>query len=64
LSKFERYTKQAEEDIYPHKHCKKCGQMIEEAYNYCPDCYKKLKEKKKRKWFKFKRKGKESVENG
>ncbi|MFX1555750.1 MAG: DUF2116 family Zn-ribbon domain-containing protein [Promethearchaeota archaeon] len=49
--------------MYPHKHCKKCGQMIEEAYNYCSDCYNALKEKKKRKWFKFKRKAKDSIEN-
>jgi predicted nucleic acid-binding Zn ribbon protein len=54
--------KNAEEYIYPHKHCKKCGQMIEEAFTYCPDCYKKIKEKKekKRSFFKslFKRKNK------
>ncbi|MFX0058722.1 MAG: DUF2116 family Zn-ribbon domain-containing protein [Candidatus Hodarchaeota archaeon] len=63
MSKFERYTKQTEEYIYPHKHCKKCGEMIEEGYNYCPDCYKKMKEKKKRRWLIFKRKEKNSTEN-
>jgi len=25
--------------------------MISEAFNYCPECYKNLKEKKKRKLF-------------
>jgi len=54
LSKFERYKKQAEIYIDPHKHCKKCGEMISEAYTYCPDCYNKLKEKKKRKFFRKK----------
>ena len=59
LSKFDRYKKKTEEYIYPHKHCKRCGQMIEEAYTYCPECYRKIKEKEKRKRFRFKRKKKE-----
>lgn len=60
MSKFERYKKQSEEYIYPHKHCKKCGQLIEESFSYCSDCYAKLQEKKKRKLFSFlKRKKKE-----
>ena len=35
--------------MYPHKHCKQCGQMIEESLTYCDECYQKLKEKKKKK---------------
>ncbi|MFW9894861.1 MAG: DUF2116 family Zn-ribbon domain-containing protein [Candidatus Thorarchaeota archaeon] len=54
MSKFERYKKKAEPYIYPHKHCKECGEMITEAYTYCPECYKKLKEKKRRKFFRRK----------
>ena len=49
LSKFERYKKKADTYIYPHKHCKTCGEMISEAYSYCTECYKKTKEKKKKK---------------
>jgi predicted amidophosphoribosyltransferase len=50
LSKFERYTKKGESYyIYPHKHCQKCGQMIEESVNYCPDCYNIIQEKKEKK---------------
>ncbi|MFX0104019.1 MAG: DUF2116 family Zn-ribbon domain-containing protein [Candidatus Hodarchaeota archaeon] len=55
MSKFERYKKAVEVYIYPHKHCKKCGEMISEAFSYCPKCYEKLKEKKKRKLFKRKK---------
>lgn len=62
MSKYDRYKKTSEDYIYPHKHCKKCGQMIEEAYTYCPDCYKKMKEKKKRKFSLFKRKSKQTNE--
>jgi predicted nucleic acid-binding Zn ribbon protein len=57
LSKFERYKKKVEPYIYPHKHCKKCDEMITEAFTYCPECYNKLKEKKKKRKF-FKRKKK------
>ncbi len=56
LSKFERYQKKAETYIYPHKHCKKCNEMISEAFSYCSDCYTALKEKKKRKLFRRKKK--------
>ncbi|MBD3211120.1 MAG: DUF2116 family Zn-ribbon domain-containing protein [Candidatus Lokiarchaeota archaeon] len=49
MSKFERYKKNSETYIYPHKHCQRCGEMIKESYTYCPDCYKLLKEKKKKK---------------
>jgi predicted nucleic acid-binding Zn ribbon protein len=50
LSKFERYEKKGESYyVYPHKHCKQCGQMIEESLTYCSECYQKLKEKKKKK---------------
>ncbi|MGB5911056.1 MAG: DUF2116 family Zn-ribbon domain-containing protein [Promethearchaeia archaeon] len=63
MSKFERYKKQAEDYIYPHKHCKRCGQLIEEAYNYCSGCYNTLKNKKKRRWFKFRRDKKEKDES-
>jgi len=58
LSKFERHKKKTEEDIYPHKHCKRCGEMIEDAFTYCSDCYIKMKEKKEKKWYKFGRKKK------
>ena len=50
MSKFERYKKNGDSYyIYPHKHCKKCEQMIDESLTYCSDCYKELKEKKKKK---------------
>ena len=55
MSKFERYKKSGEEYIFPHKHCKKCGKMIEESLTYCPECYKAMKERKKKKG-RFKRK--------
>ena len=51
MSKYDRYKKTADGYIYPHKHCKKCGEMIEEAYTYCSDCYRELKEKKKKRGF-------------
>ena len=54
MSKFERYKKKAETYIYPHKHCKKCGEMVSEAFTYCPECYETLKAKKKRRIFKKK----------
>lgn len=60
MSKFERYKKKKEIYIYPHKHCKQCGEMISEAFTYCSECYKKLKEKKKRK--RFWKKEKKSIE--
>ena len=58
MSKYDRHKKKVDDYIYPHKHCKKCGQLIEEAYTYCPNCYEKLKQKKERKWYSriFKRK--------
>ena len=63
MSKFERYKKRGESYyVYPHKHCQKCGQMIEESINYCTDCYKELKEKKEKKKSK-KAKGKDELEN-
>ena len=49
MSKFDRYKKTDELYIYPHKHCGTCGEMIEEAHNYCPECYRKMQEKKKNK---------------
>jgi predicted nucleic acid-binding Zn ribbon protein len=55
MSKFDRYKKKEEIYIFPHTHCEKCGVMIEEAYKYCPDCYEKMNQKKKRKLFRFKR---------
>ncbi|MFX1303295.1 MAG: DUF2116 family Zn-ribbon domain-containing protein [Promethearchaeota archaeon] len=55
MSKFERYKQKADVYIYPHKHCKKCGEMISEAHSYCAECYKNLKEKKKRRWFRRKK---------
>ncbi|MFX1500750.1 MAG: hypothetical protein ACFFDH_07275 [Promethearchaeota archaeon] len=55
MSKFERHKKKTEMYIYPHKHCKKCGEMISEAFTYCPECYKILKEKKKRRIFRKKK---------
>ncbi len=56
MSKFDRHKKEEEQYIYPHKHCAKCGDMIEEAYTYCSNCYKEMEEKKAKKprfkWFK------------
>ena len=50
MSKFERYKKKGDSYyVYPHKHCKTCGQMIEESLTYCSECYQKIKEKKKKK---------------
>jgi predicted amidophosphoribosyltransferase len=50
VSKFERHSKKGESYyVYPHKHCQKCGQMIEESSNYCTECYKEMKEKKEKK---------------
>ena len=63
MSKFERYKKKSEPYIYPHKHCKKCGEMIKETFTYCSECYEQLKQKKERKWFKRTKKEKsEEVE--
>ncbi|MFX1237284.1 MAG: hypothetical protein ACFFAS_18365 [Promethearchaeota archaeon] len=51
MSKFDRHkSKSTEIYIDPHRHCKKCKKMIDESIWYCPDCYKQLKEKKKRKF--------------
>lgn len=58
MSKFERHKKKSEDYIYPHKHCKRCDQMIEEGLTYCSACYEKIQEKKKNKWYKRKKKGK------
>ncbi|MBD3193667.1 MAG: hypothetical protein GF317_01325 [Candidatus Lokiarchaeota archaeon] len=54
MSKFDRYKKKTESYVYPHKHCKRCGDMIKESFTYCPDCYNELKTKKEKKGF-FKR---------
>ena len=62
MSKYERYKKQSVEYIYPHKHCKKCDKMIDEGITYCSECYSNLQEKKKKKWYKFKKKGEKSEE--
>ena len=62
MSKFERYKKKGESYyVYPHKHCQRCGQMIEESITYCSDCYKKIKEKKEKKRFKRKKDKEEST---
>jgi len=58
LSKFDRYKKTTDDYIFPHKHCKRCNEMIEEAYTYCPSCYVKISEKKQRKWYMFWKRGK------
>ena len=60
MSKYERYKKQSVEYIYPHKHCKKCDIMIEEGITYCSECYNTLQEKKRKKWYKFKKKKQET----
>lgn len=61
MSKFDRYAKKAETYIYPHKHCQKCGQMIDENLSYCTECYKEIKKKQeKKKRFGWLRKKKES----
>ena len=63
MSKFDRYKKQqTDQYIYPHKHCAKCGEMIEESVTYCSNCYEQLKQKKKRKRFRIKKKSIESEE--
>lgn len=52
MSKFERYKKKGVSTyIYPHKHCTKCAQMIDESLTYCPQCYQLLQQKKQRKRF-------------
>lgn len=51
MSKFERYKKGDEPYIYPHKHCKKCGEMIDEGLTYCPQCYEKIQKKKDKESF-------------
>ncbi|MHA1438519.1 MAG: hypothetical protein ACTSPD_13170 [Promethearchaeota archaeon] len=48
MSKFDRYKKKTEQYIYPHKHCKRCGQMIDESNTYCPICYQFLRQRKKK----------------
>ncbi|MBY8982880.1 MAG: hypothetical protein KGD57_08020 [Candidatus Lokiarchaeota archaeon] len=53
MSKFERHKKSTTY-VYPHKHCKKCEDMIEESYTYCPKCYEYILERKNKKGF-FKR---------
>ena len=55
MSKFERYKKGIETEIYPHKHCKNCGEMIDEGISYCEECYKKMLEKKKKKRFRLRK---------
>ena len=60
MSKYERYKKQSVEYIYPHKHCKKCEKMIDDGITYCSECYTTLKERKRKKWYKFKKKKKET----
>jgi len=56
LSKFERYKKKGDSYyVYPHKHCQKCGQMIDESLTYCPQCYAIIQEKKKKKKFRKKK---------
>lgn len=55
MSKFERYKKAIETEIYPHKHCKNCGEMIDEGISYCEECYKKMLEKKKKKRFRWRK---------
>ena len=55
MSKFDRHKqKKSGAYIYPHKHCQKCGEMIDEKYSYCKDCYKLIKEKKEKKRFRRK----------
>ena len=57
MSKFERHKKKADSYyVYPHKHCQKCGEMIEESVNYCPDCYNIIQEKQKKKKKRFRKK--------
>ncbi|MHA1489815.1 MAG: hypothetical protein ACTSRI_09175 [Promethearchaeota archaeon] len=64
MSKFDKYKKKAEPYIYPHKHCQKCGQMINEGFSYCNECYKQIKRKKeKKKRFGLKRKTKQKEKN-
>lgn len=62
MSKFERYSKKTDVYIFPHKHCKKCHNMIDDSLSYCPECYELLKQKKEKKRFKFKKKKKDKKE--
>ena len=63
MSKFDRYKKQqGEQYIYPHKHCAKCGEMIEESVTYCSNCYEQLKQRKKKKRFRRKKEPPEPAE--
>jgi len=56
MSKFDRYQKKGVSSyIYPHKHCSKCGEMIDESLTYCSQCYLIVKQRKKRKLFGKKR---------
>lgn len=56
MSKFERHKKKGDSYyVYPHKHCKKCDQMIDESFTYCPPCYAIMQEKKKKKRFRKKK---------
>jgi predicted nucleic acid-binding Zn ribbon protein len=55
LSKFDRYKKKEELFIYPHTHCDKCGKMIEGAHKFCSDCYEQMIQKKKKKWYRFRK---------
>ncbi len=65
MSKFDRYKKQqgTQQYVYPHKHCTKCGEMIEESINYCNTCYEQMKQKKKKKRFGKKKSITESIES-
>jgi len=56
LSKFDRHKKVSGDYIDPHKHCKRCDQMIDEGLTYCSECYQKLMAKKQKKWYRRKKK--------
>ncbi|MBY9007111.1 MAG: hypothetical protein KGD63_10160 [Candidatus Lokiarchaeota archaeon] len=51
MSKFDRHIKKSATNIFPHKHCKECEDLIEDSYTYCSECYIKVSERKTRKGF-------------
>ncbi|MFO8019337.1 MAG: hypothetical protein R6U96_11930 [Promethearchaeia archaeon] len=49
MRNYGKYRKKKEEPyIYPHKHCAKCGKMMDETQGkWCKECYEKIKKKEK-----------------
>ena len=51
MSKFERYKKKAGPYIYPHKHCKKCDEMVTEAFTDADTRYPQAKARGPNAWY-------------